>query len=190
VGLEPEGSPYVVLEAFLPSCTSQPQAADDVLAAAWELVNRHVHQRPEPSFNPDVGITGLATFLEVVVPDPVADALVSPIGTTVEVELEVAQLNVDWGDGSFDTFTESTFARLTGYPDGIARHIYETKTCATPGGPRCHPSLSEYEIDVGFEWFVQWRVNGGPWSLIDVPNTIATVSYDVDEIVSRSVATQ
>ena len=94
---------------------------------------------------------------------------------------------VDWGDGEADTYTESTYPHLTGYPDGLARHVYETKTCPTPGGPRCHPDLSEYEIGVAFDWFVRWQVNAGPWSIIDVPDTLATVAYDVDEIITRSV---
>lgn len=189
VGYRPDGAPATVLEAFVPSCTSRPTESESVLEAAWELANRHVHELPEPSFNPDVGITGLETFLQVVVPDPVTDSLVSPLGTTLTVDIKIAAVGVDWGDGESEIFTESTFDSLTGYPDGAARHIYETKTCATPGAPRCHPSLSEYEISVGFDWFVRWRINLGPWSTIDVPDTVSTVPYDVDEIVARSVTT-
>ena len=187
VGYLAEGAPEMIVDAFVRGCTSRPTEANGVLESVWELVNRHVHERPEPSFNPDVGITGLETFLEVAVPPPVTDSLVSPLGTTVSVEIKVAEVEVDWGDGEVETFTESIFPFLSGYPDGAARHAYETKTCPTPGGSRCHPSLSEYEIEVAFDWFVQWRVDAGPWRPIDVPNTLAVASYDVDEIVTRSV---
>ncbi|NNL71503.1 MAG: hypothetical protein HKO70_16255 [Acidimicrobiia bacterium] len=189
VGYRPEGAPETVIDAFIPGCTSQPTDVESFLESAWELANRHVHERPDPSFNPDIGITGLETFLEVAIPDPVADSLVSPLGTTVEVEIKVARLTVDWGDGSAEALTESSLPYLTGYPDGVGRHVYETKTCAVPGGPRCHPTLSEYEITVEFEWFVRWRVDTGPWSTIAVPATAGTVGYDVDEIVTRSVIT-
>jgi len=188
VGYQPPGAIETVVDAFVPSCTSQPLAAGSALASAWELANRHIHQRPGPSFNPDVGITGLDTFLAIQLPPPITDSLISPIGTTVTVEIKVVELVVDWGDGRAETFTESAFSHLTGYPDGIARHGYETKTCPTPGGPRCHPTLSEYQIGVEFDWFVRWRVDAGAWSTIAVPNITATVPYQVDEIVSRSVA--
>ncbi|NNL69709.1 MAG: hypothetical protein HKO70_07085 [Acidimicrobiia bacterium] len=187
VGYRPEGSAGTVLDAYIRACTSQPTETQNTLAAAWELANRHVHEVPDPSFNPDVGITGFETYLQVTVPDPITDSLVSPLGTTVTVEIKVVEVLVEWGDGESDTFTETTFPRLTGWPNGIARHIYETKTCPTPGGPRCHPDLSEYEIQVDFDWFVRWRVDAGPWSTIDVPNMTNTFSYDVDEIVTRTV---
>lgn len=188
VGYHPYGSPGTVLESLIRGCTSQPRETDNTLAAAWELANRHVHHLPEPAFNPDLGVTGLETYLAVAVPDPVTDSLISPLGTTVTVEIKVARVIVDWGDGRVDDFTESTHPHLTGYPDGIARHTYETKTCPTPGGPRCHATLSAYEIQVEFDWFVRWRVDAGPWSAIAVPNTTTLVTYDVDEIVTRSVA--
>ncbi|MDH3540022.1 MAG: hypothetical protein OEP52_08515 [Acidimicrobiia bacterium] len=187
VGYRPPGAADTALDAYIPACTSRPREIDNTLAVAWELANRYVHEIPAPRFNPDVGITGLETYLEVVVPDPVTASLVSPLGTTVVAEIKVAQVLVEWGDGGFDNYTETTFARLTGYPDGLARHIYETKTCPTPGGPRCHPSLAEYEIQVDFDWFVRWRVDTGPWSTIAVPNTTALSGYDVDEIITRTV---
>jgi hypothetical protein len=187
LGYLPPGGSYTVLDAYIPACTSQSRETENTLATAWELANRYVHEVPDPLFNPAVGITGLETYLEVAVPDPVTASLVSPLGTTVVVEIKVAQVLVEWGDGESDNYTEITFARLTGYPDGLARHNYETKTCPTPGGPRCHPSLREYEIQVDFDWFVRWRVGSGAWSTIAVPNTTALLGYDVDEIVTRTV---
>jgi len=188
VGYREDGVAGLLLDTHVRSCTGRPREAGSAISSAWELINRHIHERPEPLFNPDIGITGLETFIEVAVPVPITDSLVSPLGTTVSFEIKVAQVKVDWGDGTVDTFTESTFPHLIGYPDGIARHIYETKTCSTPGGPRCHPTLSAYQIGVEFDWFVQWRVDAGPWSTIPVPNTTTTATYDVDEIVTRSVA--
>ena len=35
-----------------------------------------------------------------------------------------------------------------------------------------------------FQWFVQWRVGGGDWTSLQVPDTVTTVPYPVQEIIS------
>ena len=188
VGYRPEGSGGTILDAIVRPCQGQPRETETVLSQAWELADRHIHEEPEPSFNPDTGITGFETYIAVDVPDPINDSLISPLGTVVEVEIKVGAVIVDWGDGTSDTFTESAYSLLTDWPTGKATHIYETKTCTPPGAtPYCHDTLSAYPITVDFDWFVQWRVNAGPWSPILVPNTTAAIGYDVGEIVTRTV---
>jgi hypothetical protein len=92
---------------------------------------------------------------------------------------------VDWGDGNILTISPDSFPLLTGYPDGAARHIYEVKTCDPPGSsPRCHPSLSSYALSVRFQWSAEWRVGGGGWSQLAVPDTQTTIRYPVQEVIS------
>ncbi len=181
---DPPGAP-AALDTTLPACTSEPETRATDIERVWDIVNRYIHQRPEPALNPAVGLTGLDTHVAVSPPPPVSDSLVSPVtGRILEVEIRVASVWIAWGDGGRDTFSRSLFPRLTGYPDGVARHTYETMTCSPAGsGERCHPALSAYPLTVGYDWFVRWRVDAGPWSSLGVPDSTATVAYPVDEIV-------
>ena len=77
------------------------------------------------------------------------------------------------------------FSQLSGYPNGLARHIYETKTCTAPGStPRCHPSLSAYPMSVDYRWEVSWRAGSVAWSPLAIPNTTTALAYPVREIIS------
>jgi hypothetical protein len=89
---------------------------------------------------------------------------------TVDIEIEVSGVIVDWGDGRAQTFPASP-AAMAGYPDGIATHIYETKGAG-------------YGLDVSYDWTARWRIIGEPWQLLDVPNTTTSLPYPVNEIVS------
>jgi hypothetical protein len=62
---------------------------------------------------------------------------------------------------------------LAGYPDGSATHIYEVKD---PEGA---------VLTVEYDWTAHWRVGGGSWTALPVPNTTTTVDYPVAEVVSR-----
>ncbi|MGH8927435.1 MAG: hypothetical protein ACRDWH_03725 [Acidimicrobiia bacterium] len=137
--------------------------------------------------NPQVpwGLTGAETHLGLNPPPPFADSIVDPTGAVLEVVGSVAAIVIDWGDGESLTFPPEAFPLLTGYPDGIARHIYEVKTCDPPGStPRCHQSLASYPLEVRFQWFVQWRVGGAGWATLAVPDTVTAVSYPVREVIS------
>ena len=96
------------------------------------MTNRHIHQKPAPSFNPEVGLTGLETFLEVGVPEPITDSLVSPIGTVVTVEVKVAKATVDWGYGD----CESLSTQRDGGTEVCARRsvtpVTKSVTCDCP----------------------------------------------------------
>lgn len=190
LGWDPDGVPggALVMDARVPACTSLPQPLPTPQEEVWSAIREYVHQRPIARFNPDVGrgVAGMATFLEVSPPVPLDGTLLSPgTGATLEFHAEVSAAVVDWGDGTVDTFTAATFPFLTGYPDGVAFHSYEAKTCVAPGqDPRCHPTLDAYPIEVSYEWTARWRVVGsGGWQVLTVPATAVTVDYPVTEIV-------
>ena len=59
-----------------------------------------------------------------------------------------------------------------GYPDGVARHVYEVK------------DLTGYDLSISYAWTARWRVVGEDWDSVDVPDTTTSVVYPVAEIVS------
>jgi hypothetical protein len=156
----------------VPRCTSEPIPAADPTGAVWDYVTAYIHPPPEPDLSPPAGngVTGLETHAGVAVPDDHVASLVAG-GLSLDVEIEVAGVVVAWGDGVVDTFPADGPA-LAGYPDGIARHVYETK------------DDSGYTVEVAYNWTAQWRVSGGSWIQLDVPDTTTTVVYPVAEIIS------
>jgi hypothetical protein len=155
----------------IPRCTSEPGVVPDPSIAVWEYVTQYIHPPPAPDLNPDAGngVTGLVTFVGVPIPSDHATQLAAG-GVTVDIEIEVSGVIVDWGDGRAQTFPASP-AAMAGYPDGIATHIYETKGAG-------------YGLDVSYDWTARWRIIGEPWQLLDVPNTTTSLPYPVNEIVS------
>ena len=120
---------------------------------------------------PGDGVTGLETFVGVPIP-PVHDTqLASATGVTLDIHIEVSGVVVDWGDDRVDTFPADESA-LSGYPDGGARHVYSVKD---PSG---------YGLDISYAWTARWRVAGGDWEFLDVPETTTSITYPVAEIVS------
>ncbi|MGH8873706.1 MAG: hypothetical protein ACRDVM_00400 [Acidimicrobiia bacterium] len=190
LGYDPDGVPGgpLVVDTTAPACTSEPTPEEPDEVTAWNLIREYVHQLPDPELNPPVpwGLAGLDTHLGVVPPEPFAASVVSPgTGTLLEVEAWVAGLAVGWGDGQLDTFPPEVFHRLTGYPDGLAWHVYEAKTCTPPGeGARCHPTLSAYPLEVSYVWAARWRVGAGDWRTLAVPDTTTSVDYPVVEVIS------
>ena len=189
LGLDPDETPGGPLnvDVTYPMCSSEPNESLPGELLAWDLIKDYVHQVPAPVLNPAVpwGLTGAATHLGLDPPLGFTDSIASPTGGVLEVMGSVAAVTVDWGDGAYVTFGPETYPLLTGYPEGAARHTYEIKTCAEPGSsPRCHPSLSAYPVQVRYQWFAQWRVGGGAWTALAVPDTEATISYPVREIIS------
>jgi hypothetical protein len=121
----------------------------------------------------------------VVPPPPFSDSIVDPLGQVVEVNGRVIGVTINWGDGAVASFTEGQFSQLSGYPDGLARHVYEVKTCSPPGStPRCHPSLTSYPMTVDYIWEVSWRAGGAPFASLAIPNTTTSVAYPVREIIA------
>jgi hypothetical protein len=154
-------------------CVSEPGVAVDPEAEAWEYITAFVHPPPSPDVNPSPGdgVTGLDTFVSVPVPPLHQTQLASAGGDTLDIEIEVSGVVVDWGDSRVDTFPADQ-ELLTGYPDGAARHIYEVKD---PSG---------YDLGISYAWTARWRVAGGNWDYLEVPNTTTSIDYPVAEIVS------
>jgi hypothetical protein len=180
------GGPLVV-DVVYPVCTSEPAPVEPDILLAWDLASEYVHVEPDPDLNPRVpwGLTGAETHLRVVPPPPFSDSIVDPLGQVVEVNGRVIGVTINWGDGAVASFTEGQFSQLSGYPDGLARHVYEVKTCSPPGStPRCHPSLTSYPMTVDYIWEVSWRAGGAPFASLAIPNTTTSVAYPVREIIA------
>lgn len=166
-----DGSPGP--SGFYRRCTSEPGVAVDPSNEAWQYVTAFVHPPPNPEVSPipGDGVTGLETFVSVPIPPVHQSQLASVSGLTLDVEIEVSGVVVDWGDHRVDTYPADQEV-LAGYPDGGARHIYEIKD---EGG---------YDLGISYAWTARWRVTGGDWEYLDVPNTTTSINYPVAEIVS------
>ena len=166
-------SSAIVIGATTRRCTSEPTPAADPLADAWEYVMSYIHPPPSPDLNPPAGdgVTGLATFVGVAVPDHHSASLTGG-GSLLEVEIEVSTVVVRWGDGSTDTYPPEAQV-LAGYPEGSATHIYEVK------------DADGLALTIEYDWTARWRLVGGSWTALPVPNTTTTVTYPLAEIVSR-----
>ena len=172
VGWDPDSGGIIALGPRLPRCSSEPTEASQPVAEAWEYVISYIHPPPILDVNPRSGdgITGLATFVGVAVPADHRARITTTGGTVLELFVEVSTVIVDWGDGTVDTYPATPQA-LAGYPDGIASHIYETKN-------------PDYMITVSYDWTARWRIIGGPWQPLPVPNTTTSIPYPVAEIIS------
>src|SRR5690606_31248133 len=120
------------------------------------------------------GLAGMATYVAITVAEPWSDTLTIP-GHTLDVKAEVVTVEVDWGDGTQDRYQPNQYDLLSGYPDGVASHTYQTKTCHPNTNPadvcRPHP----YPISVTYMWDTQWRTNNGDWNTLDIPPTTTSV---------------
>lgn len=163
----------VAIGPTVPRCTSEPAPASDPAADAWAYALAYIHDPPTPDLNPvpGQGVTGLATYVAVPVPEDHSASLSSGM-TTLEVEIDVDVVVVNWGDGGTDSYPADPEI-LAGYPDGGASHVYEVKT---PEGAA---------ITVEYDWTARWRLVGDTWVALPVPNTSTTVVYPVAEVVSR-----
>lgn len=163
---------FAVVIGRVPRCTSEPTRTSEPVADVWSYVTEYIHPPPQPDLSPPGGdgVTGLETFVGVLVPDPHTARISGGGGALLDVEIEVSGITIDWGDGSSSTFP-ATSSAMAGYPDGIATHIYETKE-------------DNITVSVSYDWTARWRVAGGAWLAIAVPDTSTIVAYPVSEIVS------
>jgi hypothetical protein len=163
----------VAIGPTLPRCSSEPLPASDPAADAWDYVMSYIHDPPDPDLSPapGEGIAGLATFVGVEVPGEHTATLASG-AASLEVEIAVDAVVVQWGDGRTDTFPPIS-GILAGYPDGSVTHVYEVKD------PEGVPLVVEYD------WTARWRVSGLGWTSLPVPNTTTSVLYPVAEVVTR-----
>jgi hypothetical protein len=163
----------ITVEPNIRRCTSEPVPDSDPATDAWDYVMSYIHRPPTPDLNPEPGqgVTGLDTYLGMTVPEDHQGTLISG-GSTVEVEIEVDAVIVDWGDGDISTYPPDSRI-LAGYPDGSATHIYEVKN---PDGA---------SVVVEYDWTARWRISGGDWNALDVPNTETFITYPIAEVISR-----
>lgn len=161
----------VAIGPRLPRCTSEPTPSTDPLAEVWEYVTQYIHAPPTPELNPPPGdgITGMGTYVGVPVP-PVHTATLSSGLSALEVYIEVSAVVIDWGDGFVDSYPPNQEI-LAGYPDGLATHVYETKSTGVP-------------LQVSYDWTARWRLIGGPWEFLAVPDTSTGIDYPLAEIVA------
>lgn len=163
----------IAIGPTLPRCTSEPSPVTDPSSDAWDYVMSYIHDPPAPDLNPPAGdgVTGLDTFIGVAVPGP-HSATLSSGTSSLEVEIAVGAVVVDWGDGTTDVFPPSVEV-LAGYPGGAASHVYEVK------------DSHGVDLIVSFDWTARWRLVGGAWTPLPVPDTTTSVLYPIAEIVSR-----
>jgi hypothetical protein len=175
----------------IPRCTTEPIPGEPPHEVAWEAITEYIHDPPEPELSPPIGLglAGMETHAGFPVPGPWADTITIP-GYVLDVEVVVTAATVDWGDEIVDTFPSEAYPQLTGYPDGLARHVYEAKTCTPPGSADdCHPDLEAYPVTISYEWGARWRANGGSWIDVAVPPSSTSVFYPVTEAVSSLTET-
>ncbi len=162
----------VAIGPRLPRCTSEPNPATDPTADVYRYVTQYIHDPPTPQLNPKPGdgVTGLDTYIGVPVPADHTARLTSG-STTLDIFIEVSAVIVEWGDGTIDSYPATSTA-LAGYPDGFATHVYDQK------------AETGVNLSVSYDWTARWRIVGGAWQFLAVPNTTTDVNYPVSEIVS------
>lgn len=162
----------IAIGPTLPRCTSEPVTDTDHAQTAWEYVTEYIHPPPTPELSPRAGdgITGLDTYLGLPIPG-VHTARISSGSSTIDVFIEVSEIIVNWGDGKVESYPADPEI-FAGYPDGSVIHVYEAKI---PDGP---------DVTVEYGWTARWRLVGGDWERLDVPNTTTTTPYPLSEIVS------
>lgn len=165
-----EPGTWVAVENYR-RCTSEPESDSDRETRVWDYAHSYIHRPPTPQTSPNVGdgVTGLATYLQVAVPEP-HHATLSGGTTSLEVEIEVAAVRVNWGDRNRNDYPPDPNL-LRGFPGGAVWHIYQTKS-------------DQYDIAVSYLWSVRWRAGSGPWNTLVVPPTTTVLAYPVSEIVS------
>ena len=173
----------VIAAAQLPPCPVVPPV--DVPATAWQIFRSWTLDPPAPALQPlDRGITGLPTFLASPVPAGITYAELLPDGRTLQVRARVAELHINWGDGTRTVFDPSA---ADPYPDGTVTHSYRTKTCSPeyreehPSGGLCHPTLEFYTIAALNRWVGEYNVGSG-WVRLGTLDRSASLAYDVDEV--------
>ena len=188
-GWSPDGNPGGHTKVGTAQPCSWPTVEEEEIEGyVWSKIGNYVHQAPQVTFDPPVpwGMAGIETFAALEVPIPWSFSSVSPYtGRSLHAEVQVERVRFDWDDGPRQTFGPSGYAKFTGYPDGLARHTYQTKTCESPGR-RCRTTPGDYRIRVVFNWS-GWYEVGGVGKTLRIPDTFSDTGYPVRETVSLVV---
>jgi hypothetical protein len=182
--------PGVALDTTVAPCEGIP--GEDLRAVAWDFLEQWILADPQIELSPQSsGITGLETYVWAPIPDRIEGALTSPLGTTLDARAWVDQIVVDWGDATTAPLVldEAQLSRFAAYPNGSAFHVYDTKSCNEQGQTGCFPDVDGYPVTVSFRWQAAYRVGANAWIDIGPVTPFATLSYPVDEIISRITST-
>ncbi len=161
---------------------------EEIKGYVWSRIASYIHQAPQVDFNPAVpwGMAGIETFARLAVPPPWGFSSTSPYtGKSLRAQVQVDRVRFNWDDGPRQVFGLSDFSRFTGYPNGVARHTYQTKTCHRPDR-RCHQGRDSYRIRTAFRWSGWYEVAGAHRTL-RIPDTRSDTEYPVRETVSLVV---
>ena len=161
---------------------------EEIEGYVWSQIGDYTHQAPQVSFNPSSprGLVGIETFAALSTPAAWTYTSTSPYtGRSLRAEVKVRQVRIDWDDGPAQVFGEALYSRLRGYPDGVASHTYQTKSCEEDG-PRCRTGIGAYEIATTFVWS-GWYAVGSEMKTLRIPNTSSTDDYPVTELISLVV---
>ena len=160
-------------DAWIDRCTKEPTPGQPPVTLVYGVIESYEFVDPEPAVVPDgIGLAGARSYVYVDPPDPFTEQLNSPVGPGfIDVEIRVVAVEVDWGDDAVSTIPESQFGLFAPHPDGEVSHPWETK--------------GNYDLGVDYEWLARWRIDGGPWQVIDIPDTEWDAPYRVDEVVGR-----
>ena len=160
-------------DAWVDQCTKEPIPGKPPITHVFERLKRYDFVSPTPDIVPNgIGLTGARTWVNVTPPDPLRERINAPGATSsIEIEIRVVAVRIDWGDESVSTIPESQFDLFAPHPDGEVSHPWETK--------------DHYTIAISYEWLARWRVGNGSWRTIDIPDTSTDTPYQVDEIVGR-----
>lgn len=182
---DPADDAAVIAANALPECPVVITPPVDVPATAWSIFRSWDLVAPTPSLQPsDSGITGLPTFLASPQPIEISHSETLPDGRPLNVRARVAELRVDWGDDTLNTYDASG---ADPYPGGTVTHTYTTKTCPPeyreehPSGGLCHVSLEYYTITAIYRWVGEYDVGSG-WAQLGTLDRMASLPYDVDEM--------
>lgn len=185
-GWSPDGrSGGHALMGSAPPCSWRAVEIEEIEGFVWSKIGRYAHQAPRVSFDPPVprGVVGIETFATLDVPSPWIHASISPYtGRSLRAEVRVRQVTIAWDDGPPQRFGGSQMLGFTGYPDGVASHTYQTKSCDR-AAPRCRSRIGDYRIRTSFVWSGWYRVGGRTRSLT-IPRTSSSVNYPVAEIIA------
>lgn len=184
-GWSPNGRPggHVVIGTASP-CSWRRVEREEIEGYVWSRIGAYIHQSPQVEFDPPVprGVVGIETFAALEVAAPWSYSSTSPYtGRTLRAGVKVREVRIDWNDGPAQRFRGSDLSRFTGYPDGVASHIYQTKSCDATA-PRCRDELGAYRVRASFLWSGWYRVGSSSKSLT-IPRTSSTWSYPVAEVI-------
>ena len=184
-GWSPDGRPggHTVIGTASP-CSWRRVEREEIEGYVWSEIGDYAHQSPLVSFDPPVprGMVGIETFAALGTPAPWLYSSTSPYtGTSLRAEVRVRRVRIDWDDGPREVFSGGDLLLLTGYPNGVASHIYQTKSCSVPGR-RCRQEVGAYRVETFFVWSGWYRL-GDRRKTLRIPNTSSAANYPVTELI-------